>query len=1244
MAVRIQLRRDTAANWSSTNPLLYPGEFGIETDTLKIKMGPLVTAPTVGTAWNSITQYVNLVPDGNSTIGDYVLVSDINSADGVAGLDSSGNLLVPGSNIKIEGATDNTYETTLQVTDPTADRTITFKNADGTVAFTSDIPSSTDSLSEGSTNKYFTDERAQDAVATALAAGTHTNISVSYNDAGNAISLTGAQTYNDENAQDAIGNNLGTGLSYNDTTGAISVDTSTIQARVANVTDTEIGYLDGVTSAIQTQIDTKLASSTASSTYSPIASPTFTGIPAAPTPTAGTNTTQLATTAFVKKAVDDLIDAAPGTLDTLNELAAAINDDASYAATMSTALGNKQDKVTGVSDTEIGYLDGVTSAIQTQLNAKAASADITELAQDAVGNNVGTGLSYNDTTGAISVTANTYDAYGSSSTVAGNLSTHESDTTTHGTTGNIVGASDTQTLTNKTLTSPKINEDVALTATATELNYVDGVTSAIQTQLDNKLALAGGTLTGALTLHADPGSALHAATKQYVDNTASGIVAKPQVLGATTLNIDATYNNGTAGVGATLTRNTNGVFPATAGGAEGWAVGKGILVKNQTNKAQNGRYYISDMGSSSTPYVLTRCGYCDEASEIPGAYIFVQDGTSAGTGWVQTVADATTFTVGTDDITIVQFSGSGTITAGTGITVSGNEVSINTAATVDLSTAQTLTNKTINANANTITVTSANVSDFNEAAQDAIGTILGTGLAYNDAGPGIGIDNAALTTYLLDGASGNSYGLIGTSVYLDVKNTNGYNKEIELDIAAVKTQLNTDGYLTTSSTSTLTNKTFTSPKINEDVAVTATATELNYVDGVTSSIQTQLDAKLASSTASSTYAPLAAPALTGDATAVNLTISGNLTVNGTTTNINSTNLVIEDKNIVLGDVTTPSNITANGGGITLNGDTNKTFNWINATTAWTSSENIDLASGKVLKIAGTEVLSATAYTGKAATAGTADVATDGVVTTGTYSNPSWITGLGWSKISSTPTTLSGYGITDALSSSTAASTYLTQSNASSTYQPIVSGVSDTEIGYLDGVTSGIQTQLDSKIAKSLVDAKGDILVGSADNTVARLAIGTDGYLLTADAASTNGVKWAAAPVSLPSQTGSSGKYLTTDGTSASWGTLVVPITTGTATVSANTATTVDTTALSAFTSIEYMVSLKQGSKIRTSKVLVQTDGTSVDMTEFAITETGGTIAGVVISATTSSTNSVLQLTATDATSTNVTVKFSKVSL
>ena len=66
-------------------------------------------------------------------------------------------------------------------------------------------------------------------------------------------------------------------------TPTVTVDTTVIQARVANVTDTEIGYLDGVTSAIQTQIDTKLASSTAGTTYAPLASPTFTGTVTIPT-------------------------------------------------------------------------------------------------------------------------------------------------------------------------------------------------------------------------------------------------------------------------------------------------------------------------------------------------------------------------------------------------------------------------------------------------------------------------------------------------------------------------------------------------------------------------------------------------------------------------------------------------------------------------------------------------------------------------------------------------------------------------------------------------------------------------------------------------------------------------------------------------------------------------------------------------------------------------------------------------
>jgi hypothetical protein len=91
----------------------------------------------------------------------------------------------------------------------------------------------------------------------------------------------------------------------------------------------------------------------------------------------------------------------------------------------------------------------------------------------------------------------------------------------------------------------------------------------------------------------------------------------------------------------------------------------------------------------------------------------------------------------------------------------------------------------------------------------------------------------------------------------------------------------------------------------------------------------------------------------------NLTVTGDLTINGTTTNINSTNIVVEDKNIVLGDVTTPSDTTADGGGITLKGATDKTFNWVDSTDAWTSSEHLNLASGKSFYIGGTLVLSST---------------------------------------------------------------------------------------------------------------------------------------------------------------------------------------------------------------------------------------------------------------------------------------------
>lgn len=89
-----------------------------------------------------------------------------------------------------------------------------------------------------------------------------------------------------------------------------------------------------------------------------------------------------------------------------------------------------------------------------------------------------------------------------------------------------------------------------------------------------------------------------------------------------------------------------------------------------------------------------------------------------------------------------------------------------------------------------------------------------------------------------------------------------------------------------------------------------------------------------------------------------LTVQGDLVVNGSTTTVNSTTISVDDKNIELGSTASPSDAGADGGGLTLKGDTDKTFNWISATGSWTSSENMNLASGKTYKIAGGNVLSA----------------------------------------------------------------------------------------------------------------------------------------------------------------------------------------------------------------------------------------------------------------------------------------------
>ena len=162
----------------------------------------------------------------------------------------------------------------------------------------------------------------------------------------------------------------------------------------------------------------------------------------------------------------------------------------------------------------------------------------------------------------------------------------------------------------------------------------------------------------------------HAATKAYVDGVASGLDVKKSVVAASTGNIAGTYNNGAG----TITAGSNGALGAQDGVT--MLAGERLLLKNQTSPEQNGIYVVTAVGDGSNPYVLTRATDMDAAAEItPGLFTFIEEGSDfADQGFVLSTDGA--ITLGTTALNFTQFSGAGQITAGTGLSKSGNTISL----------------------------------------------------------------------------------------------------------------------------------------------------------------------------------------------------------------------------------------------------------------------------------------------------------------------------------------------------------------------------------------------------------------------------------------------------------------------------------------------------------------------------------------------------------------------------------------
>jgi len=298
-----------------------------------------------------------------------------------------------------------------------------------------------------------------------------------------------------------------------------------------------------------------------------------------------------------------------------------------------------------------GYANGVWGSITT-------GTGVTSVA-------TGTGLTGGPitSTGTISIadTAVTAGSYGSASSVgAFTVNGQGQLTAASSTTISIPSSAINTAIPNASLANSSVTIGTTSIALGASSLTLDGLTSVTVTQ--------------------DPTSALQLATKQYVDAVAEGLHVHAACAAATTGTLASitggtvTYNNGTAGVGATLTLSVALTV------LDGYTLlnGNRVLVKNEATQANNGIYTWATGGT-----VLTRATDFDTATEMAsGDFTFISNGTLyANTGWVQTLPVTT---VGTSPIVFTQFSGAGTYTAGTGLTLTGSQFSLTAPVTAAL--------------------------------------------------------------------------------------------------------------------------------------------------------------------------------------------------------------------------------------------------------------------------------------------------------------------------------------------------------------------------------------------------------------------------------------------------------------------------------------------------------------------------------------------------------------------------------
>ena len=433
---------------------------------------------------------------------------------------------------------------------------------------------------------------------------------------------------------------------------------------------------------------------------------------------------------------------------------------------------------------------------------------------------------------------------------------------------------------------------------------------------------------------------------------------------------DILTNKSISGSGNTITNIANGslTYSAVTIGSTSVSLGAtATTIAGLTSVSSTGfTGALTGNASTATALATTRAIYGNNF-----------DGTAALTAAIAGTYGGTGVNNGANTITVAgNLSHAGAFTQT--FTATGNtSVTLPTTGTLaTLTGTETLTNKTLT------TPKIAQINDTNGLAVLKTGT---TASAVNE----VTITNSATLFAPHVSATGTDTNISlhlapkGTGKYVVVENGTDGTKQLAFGVAgattATTTYLNaaqtvnrtitlpdaTDTLVGKATTDTLTNKTFNTAGTGNSFSINGTA--ITAVAGTGAVVLANTPT-------------LITPNI-GAATGTSLVLSGDLTVNGTTTTINSTTLTVDDKNIELGSVATPTDVTADGGGITLKGTTDKTLNWVDATDSWTSSEHFNLLTGKAYYINGTSVLNATTLGSAVVSSSLTSV---GVITSGTF--------------------------------------------------------------------------------------------------------------------------------------------------------------------------------------------------------------------------------------------------------------------